>query len=423
MSPRHVAVFDLGKTNAKVVLYDRDRQEEAEVLQQSNETVPGPPYPHYERGRAESVPALFPATPQPCRPIEAIFVSAHGAGIALMAGDELALPVMDYTHEGPDDLTADYDALRPPVALTGAPRMGAGLNLGAQLFWLNRRFPEAAAKVDRLLLWPQFWSWWLSGTAASEVAYASSHSDIWNLQTGEFFPPSLLRAERPDPVSAGAARLRRDRRPAPSLAAEVGAPEGVPVYCGGHDNSLSLISVARDMPMPCTVLSTGTWVTMFALGADEADLPAQPGLMISLDCDGRPTPNFRFPGGQIYADLMAGPDDGAALDYRPGDLQLVGFDQASTARVATASGEHVDLSHIGKADRERTVSLLLAEQTLKGLKAIRARGAIVCSGPFAGNETYLTHIRSHWDHPIHLEENMLGICKGVSACIAGASDA
>ena len=64
-----------------------------------------------------------------------------------MPDGDLALPVLDYEHDGPEQLAADYDAARPPFAETGTPRLPIGLNLGAQLFWQARAFPEAFARV------------------------------------------------------------------------------------------------------------------------------------------------------------------------------------------------------------------------------------------------------------------------------------
>ena len=74
-------------------------------------------------------------------------MTTHGATCALLdAHGDLALPVLDYEHDGPDTLAAEYDAVRPPFAETGSPRLPAGLNLGAQIFWQQRRFPDAFAR-------------------------------------------------------------------------------------------------------------------------------------------------------------------------------------------------------------------------------------------------------------------------------------
>ena len=53
------------------------------------------------------------------------------------AKGDLVMPILDYEHDGPDRLAADYDAVRPPFAETGTPRLPIGLNLGAQLFCLG----------------------------------------------------------------------------------------------------------------------------------------------------------------------------------------------------------------------------------------------------------------------------------------------
>lgn len=75
--------------------------------------------------------------------VDALIVTTHGATGALIDADgALALPVLDYEHDGPDRLAAAYDAVRPDFAETGSPRLAVGLNLGAQLFFLSRTFPR-----------------------------------------------------------------------------------------------------------------------------------------------------------------------------------------------------------------------------------------------------------------------------------------
>ena len=88
------------------------------------------------------------------------------------------------------------------------------------------------------------------------------------------------------------------------LANETGIPDGIPIYCGAHDSSLALVSASMNKALPCTILSSGTWVTVFALGSDKTDISEQLGLMISCDCFGNLVPNFRFPAGKIYQNLM-----------------------------------------------------------------------------------------------------------------------
>ena len=97
-------------------------------------------------------------------------MTTHGATAALLRADgELALPVLDYEHDGPESLTAEYDAVRPRFSETGTPRLPLGLNLGAQIYWQSQAFPEQFADANRIVTYPQYWAYRLSGVAANEV--------------------------------------------------------------------------------------------------------------------------------------------------------------------------------------------------------------------------------------------------------------
>ena len=103
-----------------------------------------------------------------------------------MSKGTLALPVLDYEFDGPDQYNNEYNEIRPKFEQTGSPRMDLGLNLAAQLFWQKNNFPDQFSKVDEILFWPQYWSFWLSGIASSEISYASSHSDLWDIRKKKF---------------------------------------------------------------------------------------------------------------------------------------------------------------------------------------------------------------------------------------------
>ena len=116
--------------------------------------------------------------------IDAIVPVAHGAAAVLLDGDQVVC-ALDYQSEIPVEIAVAYDAERDPFELTLSPRLPGGLNLGAQLFWLDRLYPALRAG-GRLLLWPQFWAWWLSGEPASEVTSLGCHSDLWRPMDATF---------------------------------------------------------------------------------------------------------------------------------------------------------------------------------------------------------------------------------------------
>ncbi len=117
---RHVAVIDIGKTNAKVALVDLDRLAEIDMRRTPNAVSRDGPYPHFDVERLWSFILDSLGALNRERQVDAISVTTHGVAAALLDADgNLALPVLDYEHDGPEQLAADYDAARPPFAETG----------------------------------------------------------------------------------------------------------------------------------------------------------------------------------------------------------------------------------------------------------------------------------------------------------------
>ena len=419
--PRNnIAVLDIGKTHAKVILFDAIKMEELSVYQSNNTVLQDSLYPHFnveflKKFIIKSLKELAKKFS-----VDSIFTSTHGACMALMSKGDLALPVLDYEFQGPNQLNEEYNKLRPAFSQTGTPRMDAGLNLGAQLYWQNKFFSDDFSKVDQILFWPQFWSYWLSGIAASEMSYASSHSDLWDIRQKKFIDLNTYginsKVEYPPLRSASTilGPLKKD------LAHETGLPQNIPVYCGAHDSSLALVSASLNQPMPCTILSTGTWVTIFALGSNQTEIPEQTGLMISCDCFGNLVPNFRFPAGKIYENLMQkqNKNNDEVSKVKVSDISLINFENAENARlINNKSNKEINFQDIKTSELEKTISQILANQTLNGSKVISAEGPMICSGPFVNNQMYLNTIKDNWSSSIICEDDHLGLCKGIASLV------
>lgn len=419
--PRNnIAVLDIGKTHAKVILFDAMKLEELFVFQSNNTVLQDSLYPHFnveflKKFIIKSLKELAKKFS-----VDSIFTSTHGACMALMSKGDLALPVLDYEFQGPNQLNEEYNKLRPAFSQTGTPRMDAGLNLGAQLYWQNKFFSDDFSKVDQILFWPQFWSYWLSGIAASEMSYASSHSDLWDIRQKKFIDLNTYginsKVEYPPLRSASTilGPLKKD------LAHETGLPQNIPIYCGAHDSSLALVSASLNQPMPCTILSTGTWVTIFALGSNQTEIPEQTGLMISCDCFGNLVPNFRFPAGKIYENLMQkqNKNNDEVSKVKVSDISLINFENAESARlINNKSNKEINFQDIKTSELEKTISQILANQTLNGSKVISAEGPMICSGPFVNNQMYLNTIKDNWSSSIICEDDHLGLCKGIASLV------
>ena len=416
----NIVILDIGKTHAKVILFDAIKMEELVMYQTKNNILNDDIYPHYD---VESLKKFFITSLQQIAKsfdVNSIFTSTHGACIALMSEGALALPVLDYEFDGPDQYNNEYNDIRPKFKQTGSPRMDLGLNLGAQLFWQKNNFPDQFAKVDEILFWPQYWSFWLSGIASSEISYASSHSDLWDIRQNKFIDLTIFglspKIKYPPLMSASTilGPLRKD------LVKQTGLPENIPVYCGAHDSSVSLISASFNHDLPCTILSTGTWITIFALGSDKIDIPEQPGLMISCDCFGNLVPNFRFPAGKIYENLLNDSSELSEnkLNLTSSDINLIDFENADKAKLIDKKLKKIiDIKNLNRKSLEVIISEVIANKTLSGIKTIEAQGSIICSGSFANNQNFLNSIKKNWDNPVLLEDNHLGICKGIANLI------
>src|SRR5271163_2099060 len=93
-----VAVFDIGKTNMKVVVFDAAGKVVAERGHPNGSVLPDAFWPYRrldtEGARAFLIGALKGLGAQ--FPIQAISISAHGAAGVLVGDREAALPAVDY---------------------------------------------------------------------------------------------------------------------------------------------------------------------------------------------------------------------------------------------------------------------------------------------------------------------------------------
>lgn len=417
--PRIVAVLDVGKTNVKGVLHDLDGGSDLAARTMPNVVRRDGPYPHVD---TDAIGAFFLDALADFRReragVDAISITAHGAAGALLGGDGLALPVLDYEFDGPDSLAGAYDRVRPPFAETCSPRLPCGLNLGAQIFWQSRAFPDPFARVRSMVGYAQFWAWWMTGVAAQEVTALGAHTDLWNPRARRF--SSMVEALGWAPLMAPL-RSAFDRLGPlkPDLARRLGFDRAIPVACGLHDSNASLLPHLLDANDPVTVVSTGTWVIAFATGGSLDDLDAGRDMLANVDAYARPIPSARFMGGREF-EILAGPTpvdvDAAALAFVLGERVLV--------RPTFSPGIGPFPSSVGcwshapetltPAVRTAAATLYLALVTATSLRLLKARGPTVVEGPFARNPLYLAGLRRLTARPVLASRSATGTVGGAA---------
>lgn len=388
---RHIAVIDIGKTNAKLLSIDLSSGTERIVARRSNDILRSAPYPHFD---ADGLWSFFlGALGELGRggPVDAISITTHGASAALVdAQGALALPLLDYEHPGPDDLAADYDAIRPPFAETGAPRLPGGLNLGAQLFWQARRFPEAFHRTHHILTYPQYWAFRLTGIAASEATSLGCHTDLWS-PSGRRFSTLVDRL--------GWTPLFPPLRPAgsvlgtllPEVAHATGLPEATPVLCGIHDSNASLVPWLGG-GAPCSVLSTGTWMIVMSLGGGTVTLDPSRDTLINVNARGEPVPTARFMAGREFDELTRGqataPSDGAERAVLVSRLMVLPSLHPDTGPFPGQTAEWSPAEPDDPARRTVAASCYVALMGAACLSLVGAAGDIIVEGPLGANRTF-----------------------------------
>ncbi|HXQ16443.1 MAG TPA: FGGY family carbohydrate kinase [Caulobacteraceae bacterium] len=366
-----IAVVDIGKTRSKLSLWAADGTPLRQFDRVNAIGVQQPRQLDLEGIATWLKNALAEASQ--LAEITAIVPVGHGAAGVLMAGDT-AICALDYEAGPPREIAKAYDRLRDPFEVTLSPRLDGGLNLGAQLYWLERLYPEAWPKSARFLLWPQYWAWWLSGEWASEVTSLGCHTDLWRPRASSFSDLAVSRgwAEQLAPLRGAGEVLGQVR---PALAGELGLPRGCRVYCGLHDSNAAL-HAARGFDEladhPFAVVSTGTWFICFAAGgAGPLAYDPTKDMLANVDVAGRPTPTARFMGGRDFEAWMGGALGAAS------DPALLGEAAALT-----------DWSRAPGALRATRAALELARRADRALRLVAAEGPILIEGRFAEDAAF-----------------------------------
>ena len=387
-----VAVFDVGKTNIKVVVFDRDGAVLAERSAPNAPLAPDGQWPYLRLdtegawsfliGALKEVGARFS--------IEAISTTTHGCAAVLMGRDGEALPPLDYEFDGFAAVDSAYDAARPSYDESRSPHLPRGLNLGRHIFYYERHFPGQFKQAAAFLTYPQYFAWRLGGAMASEATSLGAHTDLWRPKEGDLssmvdklgwrrlFPP-----------------LRKAWDTLGTLRPEVGAATGlssdVRIICGAHDSNASLVSHLLSRRDPFTVISTGTWVIIMAVGGT-ARLDPNADMLANVNVRGEPVPTARFMGGREYAvlarDAPADADEADVADViASGALALPAFSDQGGPFAARKGVIEGPAPTTPKA-RSALATLYCALMTAHMLRRLEAPGELIVEGGFTRSPAF-----------------------------------
>lgn len=251
-----IAIFDIGKTNKKLLLF--------------NESY------HVVYKRSVSLPEIEDEDGFPCEDIHALVhfmyesldkamqlrdytirainFSAYGASFVwLDASGKFFNPLYNYLKPYPESVRKNfyerYGGERAFSVRTASPALGS-LNSGLQLFRIRYEKPEVFEKISVALHLPQFLSYVFTKRKISEITSVGCHTNLWDFQEGEYHPwvvqegvapklPPMISATETIEISYKGIRMR--------------------VGTGLHDSSAALIPYLLSVRNPFLLLSTGTW--------------------------------------------------------------------------------------------------------------------------------------------------------------------
>ncbi|KXO78415.1 FGGY-family carbohydrate kinase [Brucella anthropi] len=424
---KRIAILDIGKTNAKVVVLNAANGEEIVANRMSNTALRDGPYPHYDidalwRFFLTSL-AEFAQEPG----FDAISITTHGAAAALVAEDgTLAMPVLDYELDYPAEIRAAYADIKPDFKDTFSPPLSLGLNLGAQLHYLKTTFPADFARTHFIFTYPQYWAWRLTGVAATEVTSLGCHTDLW-LPKDSTFSPLVDRLDIRGKFPPLRSAFDALGEVLPEIASEIGLYKAVPVHCGIHDSNASLLAHLVDREGPFSVVSTGTWVVSFAVGGNFDGLAPERDTLANIDAYGRAVPSARYMGGREFDIMTEGLTVPPVIDQPDIVTRVLAQHIMALPSAVPGCGPYpnsnlrwINADMASEAERYVAACIYAALMTETCLHLLGAGGPVIVEGPFAGNPVYLEALSNFTGRDVEAVSGSTGTSLG-AGLLAGAT--
>ena len=255
MTKKVTAVFDIGKTNKKILLFDPSLkllwQKEVEFEEiKDDDGFEGEDIERLVNWIKTSLENLVTGEEYD---VETVNFSTYGATLVFLdeKGNRVT-PVYNYLKPMPEGLLVDfyknYGGKEEFSRKTASPILGM-LNSGLQIYWLKKTKPKVFEKVKHILHLPQYLSYLFTGKIISEYTSIGCHTALWDFDKMKYH--QWLRDEDillPAPV------------PNETLFEAEIKGKKVKMGTGIHDSSASLVPYLKLLGARNFILSsTGTW--------------------------------------------------------------------------------------------------------------------------------------------------------------------
>ncbi|GAB3526333.1 hypothetical protein GCM10027443_01370 [Pontibacter brevis] len=251
-----IAVFDIGKANKKLLLYDQRYHIVKEEEVRFEEIVDD------DGDKGEDLEALTRWLRTTWRALEddtrydvlAVNFTTYGASLVhLNDAGEPVTPLYSYSKPFSEHLESQFYSTYGDKGLlseeTASPSLGM-LNSGLQLYWLKHEKPSLFKQIKHTLHLPQYIAYLFTGQLLTEYTSLGCHTALWNFQKQDYH--AWVYAEGLDKLFPP---LRQHYRPLETSFRS----ETIPAGLGLHDSSSALIPYLKQYRKRFLLLSTGTW--------------------------------------------------------------------------------------------------------------------------------------------------------------------
>lgn len=251
-----IAIFDVGKTNKKLFLFNEQYRIVFEKTARFTETTDedGDACENLESLRLSVFDSLREVFRYKEFDIRAVNFSSYGASLVYIDEKGRPLtPLYNYLKPYPAELQEQFYARYGGQALlaqqTASPVLGS-LNAGMQLYRLKHERPGLFEAMKYALHLPQYLSYLITGIACSDLTSIGCHTHLWDFQRKDYH--DWVKQEGLLPKLA------------PLMDAQEVLPAVFPgnsyaVGIGLHDSSAALIPYLLNFHEPFILISTGTW--------------------------------------------------------------------------------------------------------------------------------------------------------------------
>lgn len=257
-------LFDSGKTNTKLILFDN----KGSILDSISISTPYVSLGDYSHLDSDYIKSwlldcfeYFSSNISGSQ-ISSLIPITHGACAAVLSKKNLLLPIMDYESNIFEKINCEYDEFVKKLNKAISPKLPLGLNLGRQLYWQSKKYWEIWPSVTDVLTYPQYISWLLTGHKYSEISSISCHTDLWDPFKMTFSSLSVsLNFDKIFPRFNDAFSISGKISSLPFKNKHI--KKSCQVYVGGHDSSVAFygyLGLLRKRKF--AIVSSGTWIVV-----------------------------------------------------------------------------------------------------------------------------------------------------------------